>query len=214
MIKQISRSRNPSGNEFPVVLEGKTPFSDVWAAESVWVGLRVNLHHHLPVLARPAGQGQQQEVLALLGLEPVVLGLGLAPQRALEVERALRVPQEPLALQAQMVLQALAQQVPKGRVAIEISVPRLLLRARRQLRSEVVAVPLSERVERRADCWVQARALKGPLELAHRFFSEHFGCWEHWHCWKHWHCSKTGAPIVEPSRVQCVPLSARANCSS
>ena len=206
MIKQISRSRNPSGNEFPVVLEGKTPFIDVWAAESVWVGLRVNLHHHLPVLARPAGQGQQQEVLALLGLEPVVLGL--APQRALEVERALRVPQEPLALLAQMVLQALAQQVPKGRVAIEISVPRLLLRARRQLRSEVVAVPLSERVERRADCWVQARALKGPLELAHRFFSEHFGCWEHWHC------SKTGAPIVEPSRVQCVPLSARANCSS
>lgn len=205
MIKQISRSRNPSGNEFPVVLEGKTPFSDVWAAESVWVGLRVNLHHLL-VLARPAGQGQQQEVLALLGLEPVVLVL--APQRALEVERALRVPQEPLALQAQMVLQALAQQVPKGRVAIEISVPRLLLRARRQLRSEVVAVPLSERVERRADCWVQARALKGPLELAHRFFSEHFGCWEHWHC------LKTGAPIVEPSRVQCVPLSARANCSS
>lgn len=102
MIKQISRSRNPSGNELLVVLEGKTPFNDVWAAESVWAGLRVNLHHHLPVLARPAGQGQQLEVLALLGLEPVVLGL--APQRALEVERALRVPQEPLALQAQMVL--------------------------------------------------------------------------------------------------------------
>lgn len=162
MIKQISRSRNPSGNEFPVVLDGKTPFIDVWAAESVWAGLRVNLHHHLPVLARPAGQGQQLEVLALLGLGPVVLVL--APQRVLEVERALRVPQE---LQAQMVLQALAQQVPTGRVAIEGSVPRLLLRARRQLWSEVVAVPLSERVERRADCWVQARALKGPLELAH-----------------------------------------------
>lgn len=135
-----------------MVLEGKTPFSDAWAAELVWAGLRVNLHH-LPVQARPAGQGQQLEVLA--------------PQRALEVEPALRVPQEPLALRAQLVLQALAQQVPKGRVAIEGSVPRLLLRARRQLRSEVVAVPLSERVERRADWWVQALALKGPLELAH-----------------------------------------------
>lgn len=141
-----------AGKNYRWFWRAKRLSNDAWAAESVWAGLRVNLHH-LPVQAQPAGQAWRLEVLAL--------------QRVLEVGQVPRVLQEPPVIQAPLALQAPARLVQKGLVAIEGSVPRLLLRARRQLLSGMVAVPLSEQVAQPADGRVLAQALKEPLALVH-----------------------------------------------
>lgn len=101
--------------------------------------------------ARPAGQGQQLEVLGQ------VPGLGLVSPQALEVGRALRVQQGPLALPvetvllAQMALLVMALREPKGLAAIQGSALRLLPGAPHPLPSVVVVVPVSVRMEQPAD---------------------------------------------------------------